>query len=270
VSVFRGVEQILPKDTLILQAEDELCVLLDKNAKIKDVVRALKLKIKPYDEVRDVFIAGATNLGLTLANKLVGFDISVVLMEISRDRTVKAAEQLPTASVIHSNPLGPGILKKENIEQFDVLLATGYSIERNILISVLAKQLGVRRSLALVDRIDLKESVEKTLVDDTVVPNLLMVKTIMDLLRGSDPLRKKSLSGEEIYLREIRVGSKMRCLGKAVKEFTSIADIFLIVGIVKGKETFIPDDDYVLVEGDKVFILYHPSGEKTVNRWLVG
>ncbi len=191
-------------------------------------------------------------------------------MEVSKDRTEKAAAELPTASVMQSNPLGPGILKKENIGQFDVLLSMGYSMERNILISALAKQLGVPRSLALVDRIDLRTSVEKTLVDDTVVPNLLLVKTITNLIRGSDPLRKKSLSSEEIYLREIKVGYNMRCLGKAIKEFTSIADIFLIVGIGKGKDTFVPDDDYVLVEGDRTFILYHPSGEKTVNRWLVG
>jgi trk system potassium uptake protein TrkA len=270
VSVFRGVEQILPKDTVTLQAEDELCILLDKRAKIHDVVRVLGLKIKPYKEVKDVFIAGATDMGLTLAHKLVESDISVVLMEISKDRTAKAAGELPTVSVMQSNPLGPGILKKENIERFDVLLATGYSMERNILISVLAKQHGVPRSLAMVDRIDLKASVEKTLVDDTVVPNLLLVKTIMNLLRGRGPLRKKSFSSEDIYLREIKVGNKMRCLGKAVKDFTSIADIFILVGIGKGKEAYVPDEEYVLVEGDRAFILYHPSGDKTVNRWLVG
>lgn len=270
VSVFRGVEQKLPKDTLTLQAEDELCILMDKKTKLKDVVRALGLKIKPYNEIREVFIAGATNLGLTLAHKLVESDISVVLMEGSKERTQKAAAELPTVSVIHSNPLGPGILRKENIRGFDVLLASGYSMERNILISVLAKQLGVPRALALVDRIDLKVSVEKTLVDDTVVPNLLFVKTIMNLLHGGDPLRNKSVSSEEIHLTDIKVGHKMRCLGKAVKEFTSIADVFIIGGIAKGKESFVPDDDYVMVEGDRIFILYHPSGKKTVNRWLVG
>lgn len=270
VSVFRGVEQILPSENHVMQAEDELCILLDKRAKLNEVVRILGLKVKPYEEVRDVFIAGASVTGQTLAEKLLHAGISVVIMEISRERTVKAAEQLPTASVIHSNPLGPGILKKENIERFDILLAMGYSMERNVLISVLGKQLGVPRSLALMDRIDLKQSVERTLVDDTIVPNLLLVKTISNLLRGSDPLRKKSLRSEEISLREIRVGHKMRCLGKAINEFNSTADIFMIVGIVKGKEAFVPDDDYVLVENDRVFILYHPSGEKTLNRWLVG
>ncbi|UCF07879.1 MAG: NAD-binding protein [Thermoplasmata archaeon] len=269
-SVFRGVEQILPADPLTLQAEDELCILLDSRAKIKDVETSLGLKIKPYGEVKDVFIAGATDMGLTLAHKLVESDISVVIMEISKDRTEKAAAQLPTASVIHSNPLGHGVLKKESIEQFDVMLAMGYSMERNILISVLAKHFGVPRSLALVDRIDLKESVEKTLVDDTVVPNLLLVKTIMNLLKGSDPLRKKSIWNEEIDFREIKVGIKMRGLGKAVKEFASVIDMFLIVAVAKGKETFVPHDDYVLTEGDRIFLLYHPSGAKTVNRWLVG
>ncbi len=270
ISIFRGVEQILPTDSLILQAEDEVCILLDSRAKLEDVENALGIRISPYAEVKDVFIAGATRMGLTTAQKLLEADISVVLMDVSKDRTQEAAEKLPSASVIYSNPLGHGVLKKEEIMRFDVLMAMEYGMERNILISVLGKEFGIPTALALVDRIDFKESVERTLVDDVVVPNLLLVKTISNLLKGSGPLRKKSLHSEEIKVQELKLNRKMRCIGKTVGEFSPASGIFLIIGIVKGKNGFIPEDDHMLSEGERLFLLYHPSDLKTVHRWLVG
>jgi trk system potassium uptake protein TrkA len=270
ISIFRGVEQILPYDSMVLQAEDEVCILLDSRARLEDVENVLGVRISPYGEVKDVFIAGASRMGLTTAQKLLEADISVVLMDVSKDRTREAAEKLPSASVIYSNPLGHGILKKEEIMRFDVLMAMEYGMERNILISVLGKQLGIPKALALIDRIDFKESVERTLVDDVVVPNLLLVKTISNLLKGSEPLRKKSLHSEEIKVQEFKLKGKMRCVGKTVGEFSPASGVFQIIGIVKGKKGFIPDEGYRLSEDEKLFLLYHPSDLKTVNRWLVG
>jgi trk system potassium uptake protein TrkA len=234
------------------------------------VKNILGIHLDPYEEVKNVFIAGATDMGLTLAQKLLDSGIAVVIMELSEERTQIAAETLQFASIIHSDPLGRGVLKKEEIGRFNVLMAMGHSMERNILISVLAKQFGVPTALALVDRIDLKRSVEKTLVDDVVVPNLLLVKTISNLIKGSGPLRRKTLKSEEIAVQEIKLNRKMRCIGKKVSEFDFAKELFGMVCIVKGGGAFVPEDTYVLSEGDRVFLLYHPSDYKTVNRWLVG
>jgi trk system potassium uptake protein TrkA len=270
ISVFRGVEQIIPMDPIVLQEEDELCILLDSSAKVKDVEGALGTGINPYKEVKDVFIAGATNMGLTLAQKLLDSDISVVIMEISKKKTEDVARTLPRASVIQSDPLGHGVLKKEEIRRFDVMLATGFGMERNILISVLAKQFGVPTALALVDRIDLKASVEKTLVDDVVVPNLLLVKTILNLLRGGGPLRRKILRREDILVREKKVTRKMRCVGRTIDEFSSAIGSILVAGVVEEGDALIPDEDHVISEGERLFLLYYPSDRMAVDRWFSG
>lgn len=270
ISIFRGVEQITPMDPIVLQEEDELCILLDSRAKIEDVKKALGTGINPYKEVKDVFIAGATNTGLTLAQKLLDSDISVVIMEISKKKTEDVARTLPRASVIQSDPLGHGVLKKEEIGRFDVMLATGFGMERNLLIAVLAKQFGVPTALALVDRIDLKASVEKTLVDDVVVPNLLLVKTIMNLLRGGGPIRRKILRSEDILVKGNKVTRKMRCVGKTVGEFSSAIGAVLVAGIVGDGDAFIPDEDHVISEGERLFLLYYPSDRMAVDRWFGG
>ncbi len=270
ISVFRGVEQIIPMDPIVLQEEDELCILLDGRAKVEDVESAIGTKINPYKEVKDVFIAGATNTGVTLAQKLLDSGISVVIMEISEKKTEDVARTLPRASVIQSDPLGHGVLKKEEIGRFDVMLATGFGMERNLLIAVLAKQFGVPTALALVDRIDLKASVEKTLVDDVVVPNLLFVKTILNLIREGGPLRKKMLRSEDILVKDNKVTRKMKCVGKTVGEFSSAIGSILVAGVMGEKDAFIPDDDHVISDGERLFLLYYPSERMAVDRWFSG
>jgi trk system potassium uptake protein TrkA len=270
ISVFRGVEQILPMDTVILQEEDELCILMDDRATVEDVERTLDTAINPYKEVEDVFIAGATNTGLTLAQKLLDSDISVVIMEISKKKTDDMARTLPGATIIRSDPLGHGILKKEEIGRFDVMLATGFGMERNLLIAVLAKQFGVPTALALVDRIDLKASIEKTLVDDVVVPNLLLVKTILNLIKGGEPLRKKILRSDDILVKYSKVNRKMRCVGKTVGEITSAIGAVLVAGVVNEKRAEVPGNDHVISEVERLFLLYYPSVNTAVNRWFSG
>jgi Trk K+ transport system NAD-binding subunit len=177
---------------------------------------------------------------------------------------------LPNATVIQSNPLGHGILKREEIARFDVLMAMGASMERNILISVLAKQFGIPMAMALVDRIDLKASVERTLVDDAVVPNLLMVKTISNLLKGGGPLGAKTLQREEIMFKEINVTKKMRGVGKRLGGFYPAISDFIIAGIIEDGKGFVPSDDHIISEGQRLFLLYYPSGIRSISRWLLG
>ncbi|MEF8879254.1 MAG: NAD-binding protein [Candidatus Thermoplasmatota archaeon] len=280
-SVFRGVKQIIPSDTFILQPEDEICLFLDQRVNKEEVEKEIGCNLKTYGETKNAFIAGITPLAETLAKKLIDSNISITMMDLSPKRTKEAAEEIPEASVINADPLGHGVLLKEGIEKFDILLATGRNLERNIFTSILSKQFNVSTAITLMDRIDLKESVEKTLVDDAIVPNLLMVKAILNIIRETkeNPSRgfrrkkhfkTKTLETEDILVEEIKVKKKVRCLNKKIGSFSpDIAD-FLIAAVEKNGKGFIPNGEYVIKEGDKLFVLYHSSGYDTVKRWLIG
>jgi trk system potassium uptake protein TrkA len=270
VSIFRGIQQILPTESLILQEEDELFILVEERVKVENVKRALGIEMKPYAEVKDVFIAGATNMGLTLSEKLLESNISVVIMDSSEERTNKAAEMLPKATIIHSDPMGHGVLKNEEMSRFDILMALGFGMERNILISVLAKQFGVPNARALLDRIYLKTMVEKTLIDDVVVPNLLLVKTIFNMIRQGSSLGTQPLKSDEIIAKDIKVTNKLRCANKSVGEFNPASTILLIAGILKGKDFIVPNEETMIKEGDRIYILYRESSEQSVEKWLLG
>ncbi len=270
VSVFRGVEHIIPSSSLVLRPEDELCVFVDRKGEPEKIGESLGINLEPYMESQDVFIAGITDTGMTLARRLMESGISVTIMALSEEKLREAADQLPKASIIRADPLGHDVLKREEIEHFDVFLAMGSSMERNMLISLLTKRFGVPRALAMIDRIDLKESIEETLVDDVIVPDLLLVKTLLTLLEGSGPLRRRNLQTDEIIITEIEALSKSRCVGKTVGTFTPSTIGFLIAGIVRKEDSIVPDDEYIISEGDELIVLYRSREYDTVKRWLVG
>ena len=281
VSVFRGINQFLPTDSLELQSQDELCIFMDERVKIMDVAKSIDCSILPYKEVNNVFIAGATDIGLTLSNQLLESDIKVTMMDLSKQRINRAARRLKKASVVHGDPLGHGVLKKEGIERFDVLMTLGKSLERNIFISLIGKQYDINKAITLIDRIDLKESIEGTLIDNAVVPNLLLVKTIINVIKEKhevkDRARKRrtikvsSLQTKDILLKMIKVNKKMRCIDKKISTFTPESGNFLIPCVSKkDKKGFIPKDDYIIKDGDILFVLFHSTDEESVKRWLIG
>jgi len=281
VSVFRGVNQFLPTESLTLQAQDELCLFMDERVKIIDVAKTLDCNIIPFDVVKNVFIAGGTDIGLTLSQDLIDSGISVSIMDLSKKRAEKAAKKLKKVSVIHGDPLGHSVLKKEGIENFDVLMSLSNSLERNIFISILAKQFNVPKAITLIDRIDLKESIEGTLIDNAVVPNLLLIKTILNILkerheingrsRKRRTLKVRSLQTKDILMKDIKINKRMRCVDKKIGTFSPESGNFLIPCVSKKDEKgFIPNDDYRIKEGDRIFILYHSGDEKSVKRWLIG
>jgi len=279
VTVFRGIKQILPTDDFLLKSEDELCIFTDQRVGKEKLEEFIESAISPYSIVNNVFIAGLSDISMTLAEKLIESNISVTIMDLSNARTKTASERFPKANVIRADPLGHGVLLKEGIEKFDLLMATGMSLERNIFISILAKKFNVPRAISLIDRIDLKESIEGTLVDSGVVPNLLLVNSIINILseektkgrfRRNKIIPTRTIQTKPLLSNEIKVTKRIRCVNKKIKNFTPDLVNFSIPVIIKDKKGFIPSDDYIIKDKDRLFVLYHSSAYETVKRWLVG
>lgn len=283
VSIFRGINHYLPSDNFLFHSQDEICFFMDESVKIWDVEEALGVEIEPYEKIKNVFIAGATTFGLSLAEKLIDYGLSVTIIDLSKKLCDKAADKIPKASIINADPLGHGVLRREGIEKFDVLLAMGSNLERNIFISLLAKRFHVPRAITLIERIDLKESIEGTFVDSAVIPNLLLINTAFNIInerlkptptsrqrKTKKYLRIRTFQTRNILLKEIKVNNKMRCIGKNIGKFSPELCNFLIAVVAKGNTGFVPEKEYLIQEDDVLFVLYQESDFKSVERWLIG
>src|SRR5690606_4120302 len=102
---------------------------------------------------RRVVLAGGGNIGLYVASMLEerGSHTKVKIVEATRTRAVAVADQLKRTIVIHGSALNGDILKEADVEEAETFVALTNEDEVNILACVMAKRLGCRRSMALIN-----------------------------------------------------------------------------------------------------------------------
>ena len=129
--------------------------------------QALHARDKP---VQRLMIAGGGKVGLRLARSLVG-QCQVKIIEASAKRCEYLASQLPSSTlVLHGDCTDEALLEDENVADMDLFLALTSDDEDNIMAAMLAKRLGARRVLALINRRAYAEMLQGSTIDIAVSP----------------------------------------------------------------------------------------------------
>lgn len=154
-----------PKDTLIvgINREDELFIpngetVLHQDDKVIFMGLSHSLDIlagKFFHEkefVKNVAIIGGGNVGLKLAKSLEALKLNLKIIERDEERCEYLSEQLSNALVIHGDGTDIELLNEEDISSSDVVVSVTNNDEKNLLCSLLLKQLGVNRVISRVSK----------------------------------------------------------------------------------------------------------------------
>ena len=155
-AIYRKGHAIRPQGNTVIEADDEVFFVAAAN-NIRAVMSELRRLEKPF---KRLIFAGGGNIGMRLAMALEK-DYQVKLIEHDKERAQKIAEELEKTIVLHGDAADEDLLLEENIENVDVFCAITNDDEANILSAMLAKQLGARKVMALINRasyVDLVES----------------------------------------------------------------------------------------------------------------
>ena len=147
VAIYRGGRGIIPDGDTIVEEGDEVFFIAAR----KDIRTVLREMRKLDDPVRKVVIAGGGNIGLDLARALEGTN-QVKIIERDWQRARDISEQLSRATVLHGDSADEELLLEENIDSADVFVAVTNAEEANILSAMLAKRLGARKVMALINK----------------------------------------------------------------------------------------------------------------------
>ncbi len=165
-----------------VQAGDEIFVLA-ATEHIRTVLGALRKMDRP---VRRLMIAGGGRIGLRLARELRD-RYQVKLIEESQRRCEYLAAELPAdVLVLHGDSTDEDLLQAENVQDMDLFVAMTSDDEDNIMSSLLAKRLGVRRVLALINRRAYAELVQGTQIDIAIAPAHAVVSELLAFVRRGD------------------------------------------------------------------------------------
>ncbi len=250
-AIYRRGQPIIPEGDTLIEAEDEV-FFVAAAADIRKVIAELRTSDQP---VRRVVIVGGGNIGFRLARAL-ETRCRVRLVEHNRDRARYLSEHLSNTIVLVGDGANENMLLDENIESTDVFIAVTNDDEANILSAMLAKRLGARKVMSLINRPAYMDLVEGHVIDIAVSPQQSTVSALLSHVRRGDVARVHSLRrGAAEAIEAIAHGdaSSSRVVGRRVGEIPMPKGT-TIGAIVRGEQVLMAHHDTVIEAEDHVIL----------------
>jgi trk system potassium uptake protein TrkA len=250
-AIFRDGSNIKPEGSVVIEPGDEVFFLASPT-QIKALTAEFREADKPY---KRIMIAGGGNIGMRLASILEG-RYKVKLIEPDLGRTRYLAEVLNKTIILHGDAADEELLREENVGSMDVFVSLTNKDEANILSAMLARRLGARKTMALVNRPGYSQMIENGLVDIAISPQEITLGALLTRVRRGDivavhSMRKGSSEAIEAIAHGDRKTSKV--VGRMIEEL-KLPEGIRFSALVRGETVIIVHHDTVIQPEDHVII----------------
>jgi trk system potassium uptake protein TrkA len=251
-AIFRRGSAILPEGSTVIEANDEVFFIAARKN-----IRAVTSELRNLDKpVKRVIIAGGGNIGLRLAESIEG-KYQVKLIDCNPETTRRLSELLGKSIVLLGDAADEELLLEENIENTDVFCALTNDEEANILSAMLAKRLGARKVMSLINRPAYVDLVQSEAIDIAVSPQQATIGSLLTHVRRGDVAAVHSLRrGAAEAIEAVAHGDNKtsKVVGRAVEDL-KLPPGTTIGAIVRGEDVIIAHHD-TLIESDDHVILF--------------
>lgn len=250
-AIFRRDAPIIPEGNTVIEVDDEVFFI----AASKDI-RAVMSELRRLDSpIKRVMIAGGGNIGKRLAKALEN-DYQIKVIEHNQKRAHALSEELKKAIVLLGDATDEDLLREENIEATDIFCALTNDDEDNILSAMLAKRLGARKVMALINRSAYVDLVESGTIDIAISPHQAMIGSLLAHVRRGDvaavhSLRRGAAEALEAVAHGDRKSSKV--VGRAIQDI-KLPPGASIGAMLRGDEVIIAHHDTVIEAEDHVIL----------------
>ncbi len=249
-AIFRKDRSIFPVASTVVEANDEVFFIAARND-IRTVMSELRRHEKPYKRIT---IAGGGNIGYRLAQSLEK-NFFVKIIDRGPERTQWLSEHL-NATVLLGNVANQELLIAENIEETDVFIAVTNDDEANIMASMLAKRLGARKVMTLINNSAYVDLVQGGDIDVAISPSQATIGSLLTHVRRADIVSVHKLRrGAAEAIEAIAHGDKnsSRVVGRCIEDL-DLPEGCTIGAIVRGDKVLIAHDDVMIESEDHVIM----------------
>ncbi len=265
VAIFRRGQVIMPEGETLIGVNDEI-FFLAASLDIPRFVGAFHQSQAPY---RQVMIAGGGNVGTQLAERLAA-NHRVTVIERDAGRYHDLAETLKDGTVILRGDAGDAdLLQRHDIANTDVFCALTNDEEANILSATLAKRLGVRKTIAIVNSPSYVDLVQDTTIDIAVSPAQVTIGALLTHIRRGDveavySLRRGAAEAIELTVHGDKRSS--RVIGRPIAKLALPPGVSIGVIARQGQLIFPHHDSHIESEDRVVLFLADKRQIKAVER----
>ncbi len=251
-AIFRRGKPILPEGHTVIEADDEVFFIA-----ARENIRKVKGELRELDKaVKRIMLVGGGNIGMRLARALEN-RYQVKLIEHGTNRAALISEELHKTIVLLGDAADEDLLHEENIDSTDVFCAVTNEDQVNILSAMLAKRMGARKVMSLINRASYVDLVQAGIIDIAISPQQATIGSLLAHVRRGDvvvvhSLRRGAAEAIEAIAHGDRNTSKV--VGRAIEEVPLPPDT-TIGAIVRGEQVLIAHHD-VVIEADDHVILF--------------
>ncbi|MBA1203866.1 Trk system potassium transporter TrkA [Pseudomonas capeferrum] len=250
-AIFRRDRSIKPRGDTVIEVDDEVFFIAAKAH-----IRAVMGELRRIDETnKRVVIAGGGQIGERLAEAIES-RYQVKIIEKSQARCRYLSDNLESTVVLQGSASDRDLMLEENIAQADIFLALTNDDEANIMSSLLAKRLGARKVMTLINNPAYVDLVQGGEIDIAISPQLATIGTLLAHVRRGDIVSVHSLRrGAAEAIEAIAHGDSRssKVIGKAIEDI-ALPEGTTIGAIIRAEQVLIAHDDTVIEAGDHVIL----------------
>lgn len=250
-AIFRRDHPIMPEGSTIIEVDDEVFFIAAKN-NIRAVMSELQRLESNYSRI---IIAGGGNIGERLAEALES-RYRVKIIDHNANRCRYLSQTLSRTIVLQGSASDQDLLLEENIEETDVFLAVTNDDEANIMSSMLAKRLGARKVMTIINNPAYVDLVQGGDIDIAISPQQVTIGSLLTHVRRGDMVNVHALRrGAAEAIEAIAHGDEnsSKVVGKAIGEI-DLPEGTTIGAIVRGEKVLIAHDNIVIQTDDHVIL----------------
>lgn len=263
VSITRGDKLIVPTGNSVIQENDYLFAVAE-STEVRDVLNFFG---KGFDPPKRVIIMGGGITGLMLSELLEKGGISTKIIEKRQGRCEILASRLNKTVCLHGDGTSQELLKEENIQETDYFIAVTNDEEANILGALLAKQLGAKKVVSLISRVDYVHLISTVGIDGVINPRHAAISKILHHIRKGKIVSAAPLYDDRAEIFEVVALETSEITNKPLKEIKFPRGT-IVGAIMRGDEVIIPVGDSVILPGDHVVIFTLRSAIPQVEKIL--
>ncbi len=201
-----------------------------------------------------IVIVGANELGKFLAKTLIEENHDVVVIDKNKDVCEQVANELDLVCS-NGDATEQKVLENAGIKESDAVVSLTTHDETNMVVSLLAKELGAKTVAARLGKTDYNEKVlERLGIDIVVHPEAAEAGYIAEMITKPELLDLAFISKGSAEIMEVKIGEKSKIVGKKVSEL-GLPEGCSLIAILENDDILIPKPDSIIKKGQKVLII---------------
>ena len=262
VAITRNQETIIPSGDDVFMQNDTVYIITNQYG----VENILRYSGKESYDVNNIMIVGGSRIGKNIAMEM-GEQHNVKLIEMNRTKSYILSNALNNTLVINADGRNRELLMQEGLARMDAFIAVTGNSETNILSCLLAKSVGVKKTIAEVENLDYIDFAENMGIDSIINKKLITASRIFRFTMSEEVSSIKCLTGTDAEVMEFEAKPGSKATMGPIRDIDFPKDS-IIGGIIRGKSSFVVDGDTEIKPNDRVVVFALPSSITKIGKYF--